>query len=184
MDEHRFAKRAVLPTLAVAAVLMAGCVCTAVSDRECVGHPPPPISSPEDIAAWLKSAPEPPLGCIDRATGLITTPFKRLGVLGWRDLGYDGEAAGVVVRAAKSTDQFYTVDMKLESLRIGGNQIALQGERYLRAEICLCEVDLPKAKRPVAGSRVRIGGRMMWDPDRHGFAEIHPRSAVEVSTIE
>jgi hypothetical protein len=101
-----------------------------------------------------------------------------MGVFGWRDLGYDGEATGVVQRTARSTDQFYTVDMKLDGLRIDGKAMLLSGDRYLRAEVCLCEVKLSGPDRPNAGDKVWIRGRMVWDGD--GFVEIHPRSEADV----
>jgi hypothetical protein len=68
--------------------------------------------------------------------------------------------------------------MKLESLQIDGRHIPLTDDRYLRAEICLCEVKLAKEDRPKVGEKVWIRGRMVWDGD--GFIEVHPRNAAEV----
>lgn len=101
-----------------------------------------------------------------------------MGIFGWRDLGYDGEAVGVVKQTARCSDQFYTVDMRLKSLQIAGKNMPLPGERYLRAEVCLCEVKLSKAEFPKTGDTIWIRGRMMWDGD--GFVEIHPRSNADV----
>ena len=119
------------------------------------------------------------VGGFGRATGFLYTPFKRSGIFGWADLGYDGEITGVVKQSAKSTDQFYTVDMKLETLQIDGKIIPLTDERYLRAEICLCDVKLSEKDRPREGEIVWMRGRMVWDGD--GFVEIHPRSEADVS---
>jgi hypothetical protein len=161
------------------AVWTTGC-CTAVSSHEWIGHKAPQIMKPEDIADALPHKANPPVTTFDRITGFITTPGKRIGISGWRDLGYDGDVVGTVVQApVKSNDDFLTVDMKVESITIGGHQITLSDERYLRSEICLREVKLAKNEWPAANQRVEIRGRMMWDGD--GFVEIHPRNRGEVS---
>jgi hypothetical protein len=164
--------------LAIIAILAAGCKCTAVSSHEWAGHFPPAIHQPEDIVRNLLPEINGPVKPAGETFGILTTPFKRLGIFGWRDLGYDGEATGRVLRAARSTDQFYTVDMALETLSIDGRQMSLNGHRYLRAELCLCEVKLPYPDRPRAGDVVWIRGRMVWDGD--GFVEIHPRHSDDV----
>ena len=168
----------VMPLLAIVAALTAGCTCTAISNNQFAGPKPPKITCPEDIANNLEQSVNGKVGGFSRAAGFFFTPFKRLGIMGWSDLGYDGEITGLVKQTAKSTDQFYTVDMKLESLQIDGRNIPLTGDRYLRAEICLCEVKLTESDRPQVGEKVWMRGRMVWDGD--GFVEIHPRNASEV----
>src|SRR5947207_7026437 len=170
----------VLPLLAVVAALTAGCTCTAVSNRQWTGPTAPKISQPEDIAKNLRQNVNGEVGGFLRVAVFFFAPFMRLGIQGWTDLGYDGEVTGLVKQTAKSTDQFYTVDMKLETLQIDGENIPLTGDRYLRAEICLCEVKLAKKDRPKVGEKVWMRGRMVWDGD--GFVEIHPRNASEVGS--
>ena len=168
----------VLPLLAIMAAFTTGCTCTAISNHQFAGPQPPQITCPEDIANNLRQTVNGEVSGFSRAAGFFFTPFKRLGIMGWSDLGYGGEIIGLVKQTAKSTDQFYTVDMKLASLQIDGRNIPLTGDRYLRAEICLCEVKLPESERPQVGEKVWMRGRMVWDGD--GFVEIHPRNASEV----
>jgi hypothetical protein len=168
----------VLSLLAMVVALTTGCACTAISNNQWAGHKAPKIGSPEDIAKHLRQSVNGEVRGFSRSAAFFFTPFKRIGIFGWSDLGYDGEITGVVKQAAKSTDQFYTVDMKLETLQINGQNIPLADDRYLRAEICLCEVKLSENDRPRAGEKVWMRGRMIWDGD--GFVEIHPRSAAEV----
>ena len=169
-----------LPWLAIVAVLTTGCTCTAISNHQWVGRKAPQINRPEDIAIHLRQTVNGKVGGLPRNISFLYSPFKRLGIVGWSDLGYDGEITGLVEQTAKSSDQFYTVDMKLETLQIDGRNIPLTDERYLRAEICLCDVKLAEKDRPREGEMVWMRGRMVWDGD--GFVEIHPRSESEVST--
>jgi len=168
----------VLSLLAIVAALTTGCKCTAVSNHAWVGFRPPKIDCPEEISQHLRQTVNGEGGKCSHVAGMFTTPFKRLGIVGWTDLGYDGEIIASVRQAAKSSDKFYTVDMKLESLHIDGRKMPLVGDRYLRAEICLCDVALNEREMPRVGDRVWMRGRMVWDGD--GFVEIHPRSAAEV----
>jgi hypothetical protein len=160
------------------AVCLSGCACKAVSNHQWAGHKPPKISRPEDIAANLLESINGPVSGFSRKASFFFTPFKRIGVMGWSDLGYDGEITAVVRQTAKSADRFYTVDMLLESLRIDGRTIPLPGKRYLRAEVCLCDVKFAEGDWPVVGDHVWMRGRIVWDGD--GFVEIHPRNATEI----
>jgi len=168
----------VLPLLAIVATLSTGCTCTAISNHQWIGPKAPRISSPEDIAKHFRQTVNGEVGAFPRATGFLYAPFKRAGIFGWSDLGYDGEVTGLVKQSAKSTDQFLTVDVKLATLQIGGENIPIIDERYLRAEICLCDVKLSEKDWFREGETVWMRGRMVWDGD--GFVEIHPRNAAEV----
>jgi len=169
-----------LPMLAIVIALTTGCRCTAISNHEWAGHYPPKISRPEDIADNLIHAVNHRVKHAGVA-GFFTVPFKRIGIFGWSDLGYDGEVTGVVQQTSNSTDQFYTVDLRLNTLQIDGKNMPLTGKCYLRAEVCLCEVTLSKEEQPKVGETVWIRGRMVWDGD--GFVEIHPRSNVEIKKL-
>jgi hypothetical protein len=183
-DKNRFVTSAIahllrlLPLMAIVAAFTTGCACKAISNHQFAGPKPPKITCAEDIAKNLRQSVNGEVGGFSRGAAFFFTPFKRMGIMGWSDLGYDGEITGLVKQTAKSTDQFYTVDMKLETLRIDGRNMPLTDDRYLRAEICLCEVKLSEKDRPKVGERVWMRGRMVWDGD--GFVEIHPRSAAEV----
>lgn len=182
--KKRFARAAIGPLLpmlswlAIVAALTTSCTCTAISNHQWVGRPAPKISRPADIATHLRKRVNGKLGAFARTTGILFTPFKRMGIVGWSDLGYDAEITGVTQQAATSTDQFCTVDMKLETLQIDGQNVPLTDARYLRAEICLCDVHLAEADRPKRGDLVWMRGRLVWDGD--GFVEIHPRNGAEV----
>jgi len=164
--------------LAIIAASTTGCTCAAISNHQWSGHKAPKINGPEDIAKLLRQTVNGKVNIFGRAWGFLYIPFKRAGFAGWSDLGYDGEIIGLVKQTAKSTDQFDTVDMKLETLQIDGRNLRLAGERYLRAEVCLCQVKLSEKDRPHVGEIIWMRGRMIWDGD--GFVEIHPRNAAEV----
>ena len=164
-------------TLTLAA-LTTGCRCTAISNHQWAGHYPPGMKTPEDIAAHLRTEVNKPVRPSGQRAGFFMAPFKRAGIFGWSDLGYDGAVVGLVKQAALSTDKFYTVDMLVKELQIDGKPMSLPGERYLRAEICTCQVTLTETNRPMVGDTVWIHGRMVWDGD--GFIEIHPRQTDDV----
>jgi len=169
----------ILLLLAIVAGLTTGCTCAAISNHQWSGHKAPKIHSPEDLAKHLRQNVNGAVNGFGRSMGFLYIPFKRAGIVGWSDLGYDGEITGLVKQAVKSTDQFYTVDMKLQTLLIDGRNIQLTDERYLRAEVCLCQVKLSEKERPHVGEIVWMRGRLIWDGD--GFVEIHPRNKDEVS---
>lgn len=113
--------------------------------------------------------------------GALTTPFKRLGVFGWTDMHFVAVATGDVEQASESTDQFLTVDLRLDSLSINSTPLSLSEPKFIRAEICLADVQLCEKRKPTAKQKVRITGRLMWDGD--GFLEIHPRSPEDVVVV-
>jgi hypothetical protein len=125
-------------------------------------------------AALLSKEPQESLGWFSRFIAFLTTPFKRIGVSGWKETGCAGEGSGRPVRDAQhSTDGFYTIDVALEKLAIAG-EVAPAG-RYLRLEIEpethaheIC------AKEPIRqGILVTFGGALVIDSDGP-FLEIHP----------
>jgi hypothetical protein len=124
--------------------------------------------------ALLSKEPQEALGWFSRFVAFLTTPFKRIGISGWKETGCWGEGSGRPVRDAQhSTDGFYTIDVALEALTVGG-QAALAG-RTLRLEVepgtrahDVC------AKAPVKqGTLVTFGGALVVDTDGP-FLEIHP----------
>lgn len=124
--------------------------------------------------AMLSREPQEALGWFSRFVAFLTTPFKRLGVSGWKETGCAGEGSGRPVRDAQhSTDGFYTLDVAVEKLTIGSE--AAPAGRYLRLEVEpgtraheVC------AETPVAkGMLVTFGGALVIDTDGP-FLEIHP----------
>lgn len=165
--------------LAAVAVLQ-GCGCTTYSNRLCVGHRPPVIGqlSKNDLRDKIN----PPLCSIGRALGFFTTPFKRAGVFGWKDMHIDAVVIGRVEQVATSTDHFVTADLCVRELTANGAPVDVDDERYLRAEICARRLRLAKAALPCAGDTIRITGLILWDGD--GFLEIHPQRAEDVQILE
>jgi hypothetical protein len=124
--------------------------------------------------ALLSKEPQEALGWFSRFIALLTTPFKRIGISGWKETGCGGEGSGRPVRDAQhSTDGFFTIDVALEELRVGGQAapagrtLRLEVEPGTRAhEVC--------AKAPVKqGTLVTFGGALVIDTDGP-FLEIHP----------
>jgi len=124
--------------------------------------------------ALLSKEPQESLGWFSRFIAFLTTPFKRIGISGWKETGCGGEGSGRPVRDAQhSTDGFYTIDVALEALTVGGQAapagrtLRLEVEPGTRAhEVC--------AKAPVKqGTLVTFGGALVIDTDGP-FLEIHP----------
>jgi hypothetical protein len=124
--------------------------------------------------ALLSREPLGALGLFSRFIAYLTTPFKRIGISGWKETGCAGEGSGRPVRDAQhSTDGFYTIDVALETLMVGGK--AAPAGRYLRLEVEpgtraheVC------AKAPAKhGTLVTFGGALVIDTDGP-FLEIHP----------
>jgi hypothetical protein len=124
--------------------------------------------------ALLSPTPQGALGWFSRFIAFLTTPFKRLGLSGWKETGCVGDGRGRPVRDAQhSTDGFYTIDVALETLAVGSE--AAPAGRFLRLEVepgtgahAVC------AAAPVRqGMLVFFGGAMVIDTDGP-FLEIHP----------
>jgi hypothetical protein len=159
------------------------CGCTTYSNRLWIGHRPT-VSAPLKEGD-LRPVINPALSRPARLLGFFTTPFKRFGVFGWRDMHMDAAAIGVVKQVATSTDHFVTVDLLLTSLTANGAPVTMSGSsRYLRAEICARKLRLLRSALPCKEDKVRITGRVMWDSDGKGFLEIHPQQASDVEVLD
>jgi hypothetical protein len=131
----------------------------------------------------LSLAPQPALSWFDRYLAVLSTPFKRLGISGWRETGCIGHGTGSPARLAQhSTDGFWTIDLSLSSLVIG--DVSAPPGRYLRLEIepgtaahALCA-----SAAPSTSETVTFGGAIVIDTDGP-FLEAHPDSDFSVARL-
>jgi hypothetical protein len=152
------------------------------SNRLIVGHRPPVIVrlKANDLQLVVNRS----LSRVTRALGFFTTPFKRAGVFGWRDMHIDVVVVGSVQQIATSTDHFVTVDLRVQELTANGTPVTIDRDRYLRAEICARRLQPPIVSMPCAHAKVRIAGRLVWDSDGKGFLELHPQLGTDVEVLE
>lgn len=124
----------------------------------------------------LSASPQPGLSWFDRAIAFLTTPFKRLGLSGWKETGCEGRGGGAPVRDAQhSTDGFWTIDVALDRFSIGPLPGDLSRPRYLRLEIepGTAAHEVCAASPPRSGTGISFGGAIVIDTDGP-FLEIHP----------
>jgi hypothetical protein len=138
--------------------------------------------APQTIG-MLSVAPQPTLSWFDRLIAVLTTPFKFLGISGWRETGCLAVGAGRPVRDAQhSTDGFWTIDVRLGSFRIGGQSADLAQSRFLRLEVepgtkahAVC------AQTPVVEAMaLDFGGPVVVDTDGP-FLEVHPEDDFRIA---
>ena len=128
----------------------------------------------------LSKKPQNGLDIVDIATSALTTPFKKLGLFGWRDTGCNAEVVGVPVREAQhSSGGFYTIDLRLLKFEVDG-KLAKAG-RFLRIEISpdTLAKDVASKTAITPKSKVYLGGPVVIDEDGP-FLEIHPGSDFRV----
>ena len=142
----------------------------------------PVVCDAAGTVAMLSKEAQPELSCFDRWIAFLTTPFKRLGISGWKETGCDAEATGRPVRDAQhSTDGFWTIDVRLDSFAIGATSQDPSRTNYIRIEV---EPDTQAhavcAKTPILeGTIVSFGGAVVIDTDGP-FLEIHPEDDFRV----
>ena len=122
----------------------AGCVGPHYSEHQLVlyGKDAPLIRGPRDPAIarhlttnlWAKS------NFPDRAAEVGVTPFKAMGVQGWKDFHLHARARGHVMQHEVSSNGFRTVDLRLESLTVDNVRVHWKGTRFMRVEIFLGKV--------------------------------------------
>ena len=105
-------------------------------------------------------------------TGFLTTPLKNAGLFGWKNYCMTADAVGEVVQARVSSDRFFTVDIAVARMRVSNVNLALEEQKYVRLEVYLGWIPVPKNLRDLPHPRVRVRGRLVWDGDGH--LEIHP----------
>jgi hypothetical protein len=128
----------------------------------------------------LSKKPQVGLDIVDIATSALTTPFKKLGLVGWRDTGCDAAVVGVPVREAQhSSGGFYTIDLRLLKFEVEG-KLARPG-RFLRIEISPDTKAKEVASKTsiTTESKVTLGGPVVIDEDGP-FLEVHPGNDFRV----
>jgi len=113
------------------------------------------------VISQLSTNPQPRLTGFDRFVARISTPFKRRGLSGWRETYCEAHVTGRLVRdAQRSTDGFWTMDLRLSSILI---------EPKTTAHITV------DRRPPRKAECVAVGGVVVVDTDAD-FLEIHPDS--------
>jgi hypothetical protein len=132
------------------------------------------------VVRALSRQPEEKLDGVDKVSAGVTTPVKKAGVSGWKDTGCNAEGVGVAVRdAQESSGDFWTLDVQLAKLDIGG--VAGPADRYLRIEIWpkTRANAVAKSGRLVKGARIAFSGPVVIDEDGP-FLEVHPDEGLRV----
>ncbi len=132
------------------------------------------------IVSKLSSAPQPPVTDTAKRLGWLTTPFKRIGISGWVNTGCTARASGAPFRAAQhSSDDFWTVDVKLTGFVIDG--VYMPANRYIRLEIepGTKAHGIASRRQLTEGDKLTFGGIVLVDSDGP-FLEIHPTDDFEV----
>ncbi len=133
--------------------------------------------------AMLSRQPQPPISWFGRFIAFLTTPFKFLGISGWKETGCAAEAVGLPVRDAQhSTDGFWTIDIALETFRIGAMAADPAPLRFVRIEV---EPDTAAhavcASTPIGPlARLSFGGAVVIDTDGP-FLEVHPEEDFRIT---
>ena len=144
-----------------------------------MGKHPPEIKGPHDpaIAANLSTKPWPrsPVG---PEAGIGVVWFKSMGINGWRDFHLHARARGPVVQHQISSSGFFTVDIRLDSLKVDDVSIPIEGTNYMRLEIYLGKVAIDQTMRQETNEVITAEGKLAWDTD--GWFEIHPQKTGDV----
>jgi len=131
----------------------------------------------------LSTAPQPALSWLDRVIAILTTPFKFLGISGWKETGCLAVGKGRPVRDAQhSTDGFWTIDVRLATFRVSGLCADLAPPRYLRLEVepGTRAHDVCAQTRVVEAITLDFGGPVVVDTDGP-FLEVHPESDFRIA---
>jgi hypothetical protein len=124
----------------------------------------------------LSLQPQKALSWFDRAIAFLTTPFKFLGISGWKETGCEANATGRPVRDAQhSSDGFWTIDVALTSFSIGSAAPDPTPPKFVRVEVepetaahAVCA-----ARRITSATDIGFGGPVVIDTDGP-FLEVHP----------
>jgi len=141
-----------------------------------------PACDAKGTIAMLSAAPQKALGWFSRAIAFLTTPFKFLGISGWKETGCPAEGRGRPVRDAQlSPDGFWTIDVLLEEIAIGAVPTDLSAARYLRLEVepDTAAHEICGANPISAATDLAFGGAVVIDTDGP-FLEVHPEEDFRI----
>ena len=149
--------------------------------REPGGYLGRPTCDRDLVISRFSRAPEEETGWFARLTGFVTTPLKRLGVQGWSDTGCNARVLGSAVRDAEGSHDFWTIDLRLESLEVQGSPASAE-RRFVRVEVAdgTRAHDLAEEHPVRAGDRIAAAGPVLVDADGP-FLEIHPDREFELA---
>jgi hypothetical protein len=136
-----------------------------------------PLCNAERAIAMLDTTPQPGLRWLDRKLAILSTPFKRRGISGWRETYCVARAAGRLVRDPQySTDGFWTCDITVTRIQID-SAVHTPVRRFIRLEIepHTWAHGAVSRMRPRSTDSIEVGGVLVIDTDRN-FLEIHPDS--------
>jgi hypothetical protein len=146
----------------------------------------PSTTCPAGSFQWIVDnlrAEEEPLSGFDNATGIITTPLKRItGIKNWADTGCrTSMAIGRVLAKSLSTDGFWTIDVKLDQFQ---NALLTGSNKSVRIEVDPLRGGPPLnlawgallLGSPGVGDLIQFSGEILID---HGsFLEVHPTTPI------
>jgi hypothetical protein len=141
-----------------------------------------PACDAKGTIAKLSTSPQARLSWFDRAIAFLTTPFKFLGISGWKETGCEAKARGKPVRDAQhSMDGFWTIDVALEAFRIEAASAGLTPPKFIRLEVepetkahAVCA-----GRQVTAGMELSFGGAVVVDTDGP-FLEVHPEDDFRI----
>ena len=130
----------------------------------------------------LSTAPQGKLSWFDRVIAVLTTPFKFLGISGWKETGCEAKARGRPVRDAQhSTDGFWTIDVQVEAFRIGADTADPMPQKFIRLEVEpeTKAHDICATTAVREGIQLDFGGAVVVDTDGP-FLEVHPEDDFQI----
>ena len=163
----------------IALSYLESCKCNCSASKILIGRRSPHFLSELDIIANLSTVQPPRISKFDKFIGFYTVGFKKVGIFGWKHIGYSVCTTGKIVQSTKSSDHFLTIDIIIDSISINGRHFTVDGNKYIRTETCLAKIIMNEI--PTNHQRVRISGTLMWDGD--GFLEIHPNKNTDIDII-
>jgi len=160
-------------------LICAGCIGPHYPEHQLVlfGKAAPIVLGPHDPAIaqnlttnlWAKS------NFPDRAAEVGVTPFKAMGIQGWKDYHIHAQARGYVMQQEVASSGFRTVDLRLASLTVDNVRVRWKGTRFMRVEIFLGKVFVNPAILDNTNALLCVEGKLVWDED--GWFEIHPQNS-------
>ncbi|HSS45321.1 MAG TPA: hypothetical protein VLO07_08275 [Thermoanaerobaculia bacterium] len=136
----------------------------------------------EGTVGKLSTEAQPALSWFDRVIAFLTTPFKFLGISGWKETGCEADAVGRPVRNAQhSTDGFWTMDVRLEAFRIATTSADPRPDKFIRLEVepGTKAHDVCASSCVIKDMELAFAGAVVVDTDGP-FLEVHPEDDFRI----